>query len=114
MALITNYEHDGIILPDAYIRLQRCRTANVDYEKFEDLNDPNRPDIAQILTWVTRIEASGTAFVWHDKIARDNRAMAASWFEFDFTYDLESPRNIYQQAYDALKATERFKDAIDA
>lgn len=113
MALQVNYEHDGIMLERAYIRISKIRTANVDYEQFIDVNDPEHPEIAQRLQWVMRTESSATAFVWIDKAARDNRAMALKWFEFEFQYDLDSEFNIYQQAYHALKATDRFQDAVD-
>lgn len=113
MALQVTYDYDGVVLNEAYIRVCRVRSANIDYEQFVDVNEPENPDIAQRLQWVMRVESSATAFVWADKVSRDNRAMALKWFEFDFDYDLNSDLNIYQQAYNALKATDRFKDAID-
>lgn len=113
MALIHNYEANGEVYNNAYVRIVKVRSANVDYEMFVNVDDPDRPDIAQELTWVTRIESSATAFVWPDKISRDNRAMTVAWFDFDFVFDLNSDRNIFQQAYDSLKVTNRFSGSID-
>lgn len=113
MALQTKYEFEDIILSDAYIRISKVRSANNDYEELSPVDDPNAPNIAFKTSWMMRVESSATAFVWADKLARDNRTIALSWFDFDFDYDLNSGLNIYQQAYNALKATERFKDAVD-
>lgn len=113
MALVSKFEHDGVIYDAAYIRVSKIRIANVDYEQFVDVDEPDHPEIAQRLQWIMRIESSATAFVWVDKDARDNRAMALKWFEFDFNYDLDSDLNVFQQVYNTLKSMDRFADAVD-
>jgi hypothetical protein len=113
MALKTNYELDNVIYSDAYLRIHKIRTVAVDYEYFENVDDPERPDIAQELKWKIRLESSATAYVWNGKESRDNRAQPLKWFSFEFEYDLDSPKNIYAQAYDALKTAKEFSDAVD-
>lgn len=113
MALLCKYEFDGMELNNAYIRIISIRTSNSDYEEYVEVDDPTQPNIAMKLEFVKRIESSATAFVWYDQIARENRVVAEKWFDFKFDYDLESDKNIYEQAYLALKATDRFADAVD-
>lgn len=113
MALKVNFELDDVIYDDCYLRIHKIRTVMVDYEYFETVNDPLHPEIAERLAWKIRLESSATAYVYANKAIRDNRAQPLKWFSFDFDYELENPRNIYQQAYDALKSTKEFKDAID-
>jgi hypothetical protein len=99
MAYFATFEKEGDLYQSAYFRIQKVYTANVDYERFEHVDEPG---IEQRLTWETRVESKATVFVWDGPLARGNRAHPIGWFSFDFTYDLTSPRNIYQQAYDAL------------
>jgi hypothetical protein len=113
MALKVDFELDGIIYRDCYLRIHKVKSTMVDYEYFENVNDPDRPDIAQELKWKVRMESSATAYVWESVDGRENRAQPMKWFSFDFEYDLDNDRNIYQQAYDALKSHEKFSDGLD-
>lgn len=111
MALQLNFELDGVIYQDAYLRIHKIRTAMVEYEKFVTVEDD--PFTDQILDWDIRCETSATAYVWIDKSARDNRAQPMKWFSFEFEYDINSPENIYTQAYNALKTAKEFTEAIN-
>lgn len=94
-------EKDGRIdeYPEAYIRVQKINTTNAEYEHLKSANNPEEPNIYQIVDWEKRIETSVTAFVWADELARKNRAQVIDWFSFEFEYDLDDLDNIYQQAY---------------
>lgn len=111
MAFKMDYELDSVIYPDAYVRIHKVRTAMVDYEKFTNVDDDDNVD--QILDWETRCETSATAYVWIDEDARKNRAQPMKWFTFDFDFDFESDKNVYTQAYDALKTAKEFSDVDD-
>jgi hypothetical protein len=97
--------------PEAYLRIQSVTTNNVEYEFFENVNDPDYPDIAQRVSWVNRIETTANVYVYGDEIARKNRAQVIHWFSFTFDYDLDSLNNIYQQAYAKLHTL--FQDSKD-
>lgn len=103
MAIKTYYtvEKDGTKTeyPEAYIRVQKIQTVNAEYEHLKSVNNPEEPDVAQVVDWEKRIETSVTAFVWSDELARKNRAQVIDWFSFEFEYDLDDLDNIYQQAY---------------
>lgn len=113
MALQVDFELDGIVNRDCYLRIHKIRTQMVDYEFFQVIDDPNRPNIAEELQWKVRGETTATAYVWSDKVARENRVQPIKHFSFEFEYDLTSPKNIYQQAYDALKTVPEFSTGTD-
>jgi len=113
MALQTDYELDGQIYEGAYLRIIKVRTASVEYEYFKDVDDPNRPDIAQEMDWKIILESTATVYVWADKDGRENRAQPMKWFSFDFDYELDSVDNIYKQAYKSLKTTDEFSGSLD-
>lgn len=113
MALQTNFELDGILHSNCYLKVTKTRSQSTDYEFFDAVSDPNKPDIAEELKWKTRIESYATAQVWIDEIARKNRALPIKNFNFEFEYDLDSRENIYQQAYKALKTHDAFTEAVD-
>jgi hypothetical protein len=113
MALQVDFELDGIINRDSYLRIHKIRTQMVDYEFFKAVDDVNRPGVAEELDWVIRGETTATAYVWSDQVARKNRVQPIKHFSFEFEFDLESPKNIYQQAYEALKSTPEFSSATD-
>lgn len=113
MALKVDFELDGVIHRDCYLRIHKIRTVHADYEYFKIVDDPERPDVHQELAWEVRMETHATAYVWADKLARENRAQPLKWFGFDFEYDLESPDNIYRQAYNSIKLADEFKDGVD-
>ena len=87
---------------EAYLRIQKINTTASEYEHLKNVEDPNKPDIAQEVEWVKRVETSVTVFVWPDELARKNRAQVIDWFTFEFEYDLNGSGNIFQQAYNAL------------
>lgn len=106
-----NYtKQDGTIFEDAYIRINKVRSDMVDYEFFENVDDPKNPEIAQRLTYKTKCESVATAYVYGDEIARQNRVQPVDWFSFMFDYDVHSDKNIYEQAYEQLETIERFKN----
>jgi len=113
MALQVNYVLDNIVHANAYLRIHKIRTVTTDYEFFENVDDPDNPEIAQKLSWKIRIENSATVYIWDRVESRDSRSQPLKHFSFDFEYDLESDRNIYQQAYDGLKTAKEFSSAID-
>lgn len=92
MALQAKVELENQIFEEAYVRIQKIQSANIDYEQIID----------DTLTYTSRLENIATVFVWVDKLARTNRAIPSHWFVFNFEYDLES--NIYEQAYNQLNA----------
>ena len=96
MALkVKNFElPDGLILEEAYLRIQSISTANIDYEFFEMISETEEK-----LSWTTRMETTATVFIWPDEIARQNRAIAVHWFTFQLDYNLSTLDNIYEQAY---------------
>lgn len=107
MAIITDYTiqrgDDIENYPSAYLRIQKIQTTNAEYEYFKNVDDPNRPDVAQEIDWTKRIETQATCFIWADALARKNRAQSIDWFVFEFDYDLNSLDNIYQQGYAKLR-----------
>lgn len=113
MALRTDFELDGIIYRDCYLRIHKIRTQVSEYEYFETMSNSDSSKTAQVLTWKSRIETSANVYVWVDEMARQNRALPLKNFNFEFDFDLDSDRNIFQQAYDALKTTEAFSAAKD-
>lgn len=103
MALQLQYTHDKFEYQDAYIRIVKIRTAKIDMERFEIVNDPDRPDVAERLTWECKMENVATFYVYSDKMARDNRVTPIHYGSFDFEYNINSPVNIYAQAYYKLR-----------
>lgn len=100
MALIAKFiTKTDEIFENAYIKIQRIDTANIDYEFFKK---SDMPDVYQELTWINRIESNMKVFVWVDQLARNNRVAAIDWFTLDFIYDINSLDNIYTQAYKQL------------
>lgn len=100
---IKNYElPDKTILEEAYLRVQNVIIQNKDYEHFKVVDDPTRPDIAEELEWLTRIEARANVFVWADEFARKNRAYTVHWFEMEVDYNLSTHENVFEQAYRTL------------
>lgn len=112
MGLIcSNYaKADGTIFENAYIRINKVRSDMVDYEFFEDVDEPENPEIAQRLRYRVRCESVATAYVYGDQKARENRVQPTDWFSFMFDFDHECDKNIYEQAYDALQRLDRFKE----
>jgi len=111
MALQTDFGLDGIIYHNCYLKIIKVRTQVSEYEFFEVVSDD--PTIAEKLSWESRVETAAHVNVWIDDVSRSNRALPLKTFSFEFDYDLKSDRNIYQQGYDSLKATEQFADAVD-
>ena len=111
MALLVKYILDNDVYEHAYVRIHKIRTVMIDYEKFINLESDD--DIQMKLDWEVRNESIATAYVWADKLSRDNRANPIKYFQFKFEYDLKSSDNIFKQAYRALKETDEFKDSID-
>lgn len=109
MALQTDFELDGVIHRDCYLRIHKIRTQIAEYEYFPTSEESNVVN----LQWKSRIETSANAYVWIDELARQNRALPLKNFNFEFDFELGSERNIFQQAYDALKTTEAFSAAKD-
>lgn len=106
MGLITKYilerEDSHEEFPAAYIKIIKVVTSNEEFEFFKNVDDPERPDIAQEIDWIRKIESIAIAYVWSDEGARKNRAQVIDWFEFKFEYDLDSLDNVFQQAYSKL------------
>lgn len=111
MALIVkNYVlPDETILEEAYLKVQRIQCSLADYEFFETVNDPNRPDVDQELKWIKREENFATIYVYADKLARDNRVPPMHWFPINFHYDLSVYENVYEQVYNQLE--EKYPDS---
>ena len=111
MAIQAKFDMDDRVYSDAYIRIAKIHTHQVDYEKFEERDADD--GIVEQLTWVKREESRATVFIWADKIARDNRAQPLKWFAIDFEFKHDSDQNIYSQAYQCLKESDRFEGVID-
>lgn len=94
---------DGSIFENVYMKVQKVQIANADYEHFENVNDPLRPDVEQELKWIKRLETTATIYVWADELCRENRAQIISWFSITFDYDLTAYENIFEQVYKKLK-----------
>ena len=50
---------------------------------------------------------------YKDNNARKNNAEPFLFLHYDFKYDISSPKNIIQQAYEQLKLEDFYKDALD-
>ena len=94
MALKTDYTLNDVIHKNCYLRIHKIRTAMIDYEYFDKVDDPNRPLIAEELKWKIRNENTATVYIWDDNICRENRTVPLKHFSFEFDYDLDNPRNI--------------------
>lgn len=99
MALKGTLELDEEIIEDVYFKIQKIQTSSEDHEYFENVNDPEHPDIAQRLSWKKVYNNSATFYVWGSEQARKNNARPIHWFSIEFPYDLNSTENIYVQAY---------------
>ena len=100
MALQGNLELDEQIYNDVYFKIQKIQTSSEDYEYFENVNDPEYPDIAQRLSWKKVYSNHATFYVWGSTEARKNNARPMHWFTVEFKYDIDSEKNIYVQAYE--------------
>ncbi len=100
MALtVKNFElPDGLILENAYLKINAITTAKNDYEFLEPLHDSEDLKIS----WVSRLETKVNVYVFADDIARRNQVAPLDWFQFDLDYNLRSSSNIYEQAYQKL------------
>lgn len=107
--IVKNYElPDGLILENAYFRVQSILTANQDYETLVPTDIPGF-DLKSI--WEKRVETTANIFVFGDKIAKENGVPAIHWFQINFDYDLSQWTNIFEQAY--LKLKEKFPESED-
>lgn len=102
MALQGNLELEDQIVSDAYFKIIKIISTSEDFEYFENVNDPERPDIAQILKWQKVYKNNATFYVYGSDMARKNNAHPIHWFTIEFEYDLDSEKNIYAQAYEWL------------
>lgn len=102
--IVKNFElPDGTLLDEVYMKVQKINSVSADFEFFENINDPTRPDVEQELKWIKRLENIASIYVWPDILARENRAQVIHWFTINFEYDLSAYENIYEQAYKRLK-----------
>lgn len=98
MALKILYTHKGTQYPEAYLKISKVISANVDSEFYE-----NQPDGSTLLKWISRPEniAFVTVFPDEDARRRNVRALESKGVFFDF--DVKSDQNIYKAAYNSLK-----------
>lgn len=89
--------------PEAYLKVVKVISSNTDYEFFENVDDPDNPEIHQKLSWVSRLENHATVYIWSDRVARANNVQPVHWFSYKFDLDFAKKSNIYEQAYDVLK-----------
>lgn len=111
MALQGKLQVGDNVFESAYIKIVKIRLANTDYEVFENVDDPDNPEIAQRLKWITRIEGFATAIIWGDRLSRENRAASLDHFSFEFEFN--NGDDPFVQAYTALKTANEFKDMED-
>lgn len=103
MALQGKIIMDDVIYEKMYIRISKLRSEHADYEKFEIVDDPDNPKIAEKLTWVSRYENIVTYTVYSDIESRRNYATPLSTGTLNFDFDPNSALNIYSQAYNMLR-----------
>lgn len=103
MALQGKIIMDDVVYDKMYIRISKLRSEHVDYEKFEIVDDPEDPKVAERLTWISRFENIVTYTVYPDAESRKNYVTPLSTGTLNFKFDPDSSLNIYSQAYDALR-----------
>ena len=87
MALQTDFELDGVIHRNCYLRIHKIRTQISEFEYFETFENVVDTNVVERLVWKSRSESIATACVWIDRPARDNRALPMKTFTFEFDYD---------------------------
>jgi hypothetical protein len=105
MAIKLNYDLSGDIYTDAYLKVQKIVLGERMNEQYV-----NQDDDTVVLTYQKEPETLAHIFVYPDQEARENNARPIHMFGIEFDYDINSGDNIYQVAYQALKAVERFQN----
>jgi len=103
MGYVKDYHYGKEIYKDAYFKVVKIITSYLDYEEFENVNDPENPDIAQRLTYKKRYQNHAIVYIWENEDCRLQRVLPINHFKMPFTFDPESDKNIYQQAYVAVE-----------
>lgn len=98
MALQTSYEFQEQVFEEAYIRIQKIAIGVSDSEvEVEHLDKIT-------IEFKTEVETLGFAFVYANAEARKLNVRAINRIGFQFIYDYTSGKNIFEEAYKALKA----------
>lgn len=103
MALKLDYDFDGDIYPNAYLRIQKIVLGKSDQERLVNEGDH------LVSEWDTVEDSAAKVFVYGDEEARQNNARPIHMFGIEFDY---CGGDAYSEAYEALKHVERFKDCI--
>lgn len=107
MALKMNYEVNGDFYPGAYLQVKKIVLASEFTERYEEQHDGSL-----LLKYDKRFENIASIFVYPDAEARANNARPLHHFGIQFPYDVNGNANIYNEAYNAIKKIERFKDEM--
>lgn len=105
MAIKVNYDLNGDLYPGAYVKVQKIVLSSTEIERFEEQEDGTT-----ILKFDKVPEHLANIFVYPDQESRLNNARPVHYFGIEFKYDETSELNVFQQAYEAVKHLERFKD----
>lgn len=102
MAIQANLELGEAIIPNAYYKVAKLILASTDVDTFEDSEDGN-----SVLTYVKEYENVAHIYVYSDEEARKRNVIPIKTFAIFFEYDfITSNKNVYEQAYEALKNVE--------
>lgn len=93
--------------PDAYFQINTIIWKNIDDEVYTEIDDKT------VLTWEKQEICEALVGIYQDANSRFNRVAALDILRIQFKYDINSNRNLIQQAYDKLKTIPEFKDGID-
>lgn len=108
MALISNYESNEIVYPSAYMCIRKITLGNSDEEYFEF--DPETS--FENLKYRKIYEAIAYVYIYSDVVARNNNVIPIDVLSIPFDHNPYSEVNIYKQAYDAFKTSEKLKELI--
>jgi len=111
MSLKANLILDDQVFEGCIFRVQRVSSVNAEFEFFENVNDPEHPEIAQKVSWTNKFENIALVYVWPDEIARNNRAQTIHTFTFEFEWNPDVYSNPFKLAYQKLK--ELYPEGID-
>lgn len=74
---------DGVVLEEAYLRVQTTVINNIDYDFLQPIDGTE--DFK--LEWLTRFEFRANVNVYGDEVARRNLVPPMTWFDINFKLD---------------------------
>ena len=89
---------DGEILNNVYLKIQKVISTLEDYELLESVQDSDDLKVS----WIPKLKTELVAYIWADEFARRNQAPIVHFLSGEFTYDMNSVYNIFEQAYQQI------------